>query len=78
MPVQLIDLKSFIRNQISVDTVDRRTTLAGDLGAGADGFNVSDMPSIVPTQIDNIVNDSGTQYSVVGYSVVGDGSVVAP
>lgn len=77
MPIQIVDLRSFLRESLGFDdNVDRRTIAASTLQA--DGVDILNIESTQDIQEQDTVNASGKYYTLVGHNKVGDGSVVGP
>jgi len=78
MPVQVIDLRTFVVERLGIYKSYDQTTITTDQLVVANGINLADAESQSPNVTEDSYNSSGEYYTVVGFNKVGDGSVVGP
>ena len=78
MPVQVIDLRSFVRESLNVGPGYNDITITPSQLANVFNINVDNIESQFGIQEQPTYNSGGKYYAVVGYNKVGDGSVIGP
>lgn len=78
MPTQVIDLRSFIKDNIDFGPGYNTTSIISSELADKEGINIRNIRSVDAIQETDVYNAVGKYYTVVGYNKVGDGSVVGP
>jgi len=78
MPVQVIDLRYFVKDKLNFGPGYNTTTISAGQLTNVIGINLEDIESQFDIQESPTYNAEGKYYVLVGFNKVGDGSVVGP
>jgi len=78
MPVQVIDLRTFVRDRIDVGPGYNTNYIISSHLTNVTGINLNNIESTYYMPNISSHNEDGKEYVLVGYNKVGDGSVIGP
>lgn len=78
MPVQVIDLRTFVKERINAGPGYSTTNVIAGQLTNKFNINLDDIESQYDIETDSVHNSDGKYYALVGFNKVGDGSVVGP